>query len=86
MKAKELAEILLQNPEAEAVFIACGDVHIIAKVIKCNLAASKYEFMKDECVLLDDSSVVRKSWLEDIKGKISPNEELFVHDDTKSKL
>lgn len=84
MKAKELAELLLRNPETEVVFLSFGgEVRLISKVIKCNLSTSKhYSFEKQECLLVDDDSRVRKSWLDEIKGEIL-NDGDFAHDDTK---
>lgn len=81
MKAKELAEILLQHPETEVAFLSFGgEICLVSKVIKCNLATSKlYSFNKQECLLVDDDGRVRKSWLDSIKGEILNGD--FVHDD-----
>lgn len=85
MKAKILAEILLQYPELEVVFFSHAGPTLVEKVIKCDLSTDKmYSFEKIECLAVDDNGKVRKTWLEAIKGEVL-NQGDFVYDDTGEK-
>lgn len=85
MKAKDLAEILMQDPEREVAFFSWGGrATPIEKVIKCTLSKeSGYSFDHHDFWMVDDNGRVRKSWVELVKGQIFPEGD-FVHDDTGS--
>lgn len=87
MKAKDLADILLQHPDIEVAFFSvCGLPRTVAKVIKCQIGEvdNRLSFDKMECLVLDDGGTVRKSWLQSINGELVPHNDKFIHDDTKS--